>query len=98
VGVPGGVPYNPDNVLNGADVYVVRIMSDDTFGESKPCSNCIQILKSCQIYRVFYSVRNPDTEELSYRVEKVSEIEANHTSSGNKNLIRNGILTRIPRL
>lgn len=79
-------------------MYVVRIMADGTFGESKPCNNCIQILKKCQIYRVFYSVRNPETNDLCYKVEKIAEINADHVSSGSKGLIRRGMISRVPHL
>lgn len=77
-------------------MYVIRTMADNSFGNSKPCENCIRILKQCQIYRIYYSVKNDneDTTEISYKVEKISEIMADHISRGNKGLKRLNHLER----
>jgi hypothetical protein len=44
--------------LRGATMLVVRILSDGSFGESKPCKTCMPHLKKCmELYgmKVFYS-------------------------------------------
>jgi len=89
---------NKDIVLKGADVYVIRTMANDEFGNSKPCENCIRLLKQCQIYRVYYSIKNPETTEITYQVEKISEIRADHISRGNKSLKRIGYIEKNPRM
>jgi len=41
--------------LNNADVYVVRIRKDGSYGLAKPCLICTRILKSMGISRAYYS-------------------------------------------
>ena len=87
---------NKDIVLNGTDVYVIRTMANNKFGNSKPCENCIRILKRCQIYRVYYSVSNLENTELLYKMEKLTTIVPDHVSRGNKGLKRLNVVQRVP--
>ena len=59
------------------------------FGDSKPCAKCINIMQSCKINRIYYSIRYEDDEtEIYYIKEKVENIEKVHISSGDKALER----------
>jgi tRNA(Arg) A34 adenosine deaminase TadA len=65
-------------VTTGADLYVVYLHKDSTWGNSKPCSMCQQAITMAGIRRVYYTfnnttlkcVRVPDFETL----HKVYEI------------------------
>jgi len=43
------------NDLEGADVYVVRIRRDGSFGLAKPCHICTRILGSMGVAKAYYS-------------------------------------------
>lgn len=46
----------PKRVTQGAELYVVRRMSDGSLSNSKPCRVCTALIKTAGIRRVFYSV------------------------------------------
>jgi hypothetical protein len=78
-------PRGPNNVLNGLDLYVLRITADGSYGLSKPCYNCAKLLKKYQIYRVYYSLPG---KELTWKVEKVSDLEGTPSSGFRKLMSR----------
>jgi len=59
------------------DLYVAR----DNMTNSKPCQHCIEILQHFGIYRVIYSTTETDE---NYICEKVSNIENDWISKGNR--------------
>jgi len=44
-------PYD----VQGADLYICRLKATGAYGLSKPCDECLAILKSYMIRRVFFS-------------------------------------------
>ena len=63
----------------------MRIMSNGSFGLSKPCEECVKVLKEYKIYRVYYTLPG---SELTWVCEKVSEMESS-PSSGTRKMMRN---------
>ena len=43
---------------NGATVYVVRVARDGSWVSSKPCPDCMRILKSSKVKVVHYTISN----------------------------------------
>lgn len=67
--------------LNGMDIIVVRINNDASkLKNSRPCNNCIDILKKLGIRKVHYSNSNGDIV-----MERVCEMNKIHVSSWNRN-------------
>lgn len=62
-------------------LYVVRLSKNGEYMNSKPCSNCIHILKINNISKVYYSMGNN-----RFRVAKINDIEPTHSSQGSKHL------------
>lgn len=54
-------------------LVVYRIKSDGTYGNSKPCQNCIQTLKMYGLKSVLYS-----NESGNFVCEKIRHIQNNH--------------------
>jgi deoxycytidylate deaminase len=42
--------------LNGATIYVARVLKDGSPAMSKPCERCQAFLKSCGIKKVYYTI------------------------------------------
>ena len=64
--------------FNKCNVYVVRISNNkQDYLNSKPCYNCIKILKHYNLSKTYYS-----SENNSFSVEKIKDIESNHLSQG----------------
>jgi len=73
----------------GCDILVIRIDRTGKLNNSKPCNECIQMLKKYNINRVYYS--NSEGEIVC---EKVCQITTDHMSTGYQaieNLRRYGI-------
>lgn len=62
---------------NGCDLLVIRIDKNGNLNNSKPCNDCIRMLKEFNINRVYYS-----NSEGKIICEKVSHMTTNYTSSG----------------
>jgi len=62
------------------DIYIAR----DTMNFSKPCRNCITLMKHFGIYRAIYS---DNTNKNGYIMEKVSDIDSVHISFGDKSIL-----------
>lgn len=62
------------------DIYIAR----DTMTYSKPCKNCITLLRHFGIYRAIYS---DNSTKNGYVVEKISEIDSLHISFGDKSIL-----------
>lgn len=41
--------------LQGAKIYVSRIMKDGSFGLAHPCKHCLELIKSCGIKEVIFT-------------------------------------------
>ena len=54
----------------GATVFVARFRQDGSFGNAKPCSNCIQFLKTHRVKDVVWTTANQTLEFCS-----LSELE-----------------------
>ena len=57
------------------DIIVYRVGNDDQLLESKPCSECIKVLKKFNVKGVYYSKRNGT---ICY--ERIRNIKSNHLS------------------
>lgn len=44
--------------MQKVDLYVIRIDGDNNLVNSRPCYNCLQMMKAVGIHRVFYSIDN----------------------------------------
>ena len=42
----------------GNDLYVARVLRDNTLALSRPCNSCQQLIRAARIRRVFYSDKN----------------------------------------
>jgi hypothetical protein len=64
---------------DGCDLYVVRLRrdADGLWGLSKPCKECLEVLHSLGIRRVFYS-----TGANTWTCEKVSLMQTTYQTSG----------------
>ncbi len=61
-------------------LYVARASNkNDDFMNSKPCENCISILKDYQINKIFYSAGNN-----VFKMEKLCDIKSDHISLGHR--------------
>lgn len=66
--------------FNKCNIYVVRISNTTKeYLNSKPCSNCIKILKYYNLSKTYYS-----SENNSFSVEKIKDLKSNHLSQGFK--------------
>ena len=72
--------YKLNKKLTKTDILVFRTSSSG-IRNSKPCSECIQIMKKLNIRRVYYS-----TNEGSLVYEKVSNIESTHRSQMSRHI------------
>lgn len=46
---------------------------------SKPCKHCLQIMKSMNVKRVYYTVKTEDNK-VYYKCEKVKNMTSDHES------------------
>lgn len=46
----------------GSDLYVARVLRDNSLANSRPCTCCQQLIKEAGIRRVFYSDKNGFTQ------------------------------------
>jgi hypothetical protein len=65
------------------DMYVIRLNNDDELMNSKPCHNCLNVMRIFGIKNIYYSV---DGGEL--KKEKISELETDHYSIAHRNYMR----------
>jgi hypothetical protein len=56
------------------DLVVIRVMSSDELGNSRPCFNCLKLMKLVGIRKVYYSV-SPD-KIVGEKVSKMISIQA----------------------
>jgi deoxycytidylate deaminase len=68
--------------LNGRDIIVIRVNKNGRLRNSRPCNDCIDILKKLGIRRVHYS--DSDGNILVEQVEYMNKI---HVSSWNKRVM-----------
>ena len=54
----------PDDVLEGSEIYVVRLTKTDKWAMAKPCEICQKFLADAGIRRVYYSNENGEMESL----------------------------------
>jgi len=76
--------------FQGADLYVFRYVRRPDgwhLANSKPCRDCIKLIKKAKIRRVYYSV-GENHSEWPVACEKVRDLKSGHVSSGRAN--RNG--------
>lgn len=67
------------------DIYVVRIKElngELSTRNSKPCSNCIQMLRWLGIRKIYYTTGDLTNDE--YTCEKIIDIESDHISIANR--------------
>lgn len=68
------------------DIFVVKITihpnGHESFGMSKPCQMCINLMKKARIKRVFYSTGGDIIG--NWTCEKISNIKTNYISSANR--------------
>ena len=57
--------------LSKCDIIVVK----KSYGNSRPCVRCLDMLKKSGIRRIYYSF------ERNLKMEKINEMETNHVSS-----------------
>jgi len=72
--------------LKGADMFVVRLAGNGVgFANSRPCRDCLLVIKRYRLGRVFYS-----TENGSVVVRKVNEMDEKDaiTTSMERNRLR----------
>ena len=67
--------------LSQCDLYVIRIMANETFGMSQPCVSCTKMIKTAGIRRVYYSTND---NEIEYKYGK--HINTYHRCYGEQNL------------
>jgi len=61
-------------------LYVARASTtNDDYMNSKPCENCISILKNYQISKIYYS-----SGRNKFKVEKLNDIKSDHISLGHR--------------
>lgn len=68
-----------------ADVYVIRVLHDGSYGNARPCQECVNALRCAGVRRVFYSV-----EEGGLQMEWVNRMESNHLSIHQRNKSETG--------
>jgi deoxycytidylate deaminase len=63
----------------GGIMYVARVLqSDGTFAMSRPCRNCLKVLKSKRIKKVYYTISNNEFGVIN--LEKWDERTVNQGS------------------
>jgi len=88
IGKAGNV-LKGDKPYQGANLYVFRYQFIDgkwIIKGSKPCSNCVKLIKKSGIKRVFYSVS--DSEEVGVISVTAKKLENNYITSGSHTLSR----------
>jgi tRNA(Arg) A34 adenosine deaminase TadA len=63
--------------LSSYTIVVIRLGSDGTFKNSRPCSHCVNVLKFYNIKKVVYS-----SEDGLLITEKIKTMDSMHVSSG----------------
>lgn len=51
--------------LAGAELYVSRVCNSGRVGMARPCSNCLSLIQSVGIRKVFYTTDAGETEKFS---------------------------------
>lgn len=74
-----------EKLLKKTTIYVVRCDSKDKLQDSAPCKNCLNTLINLNIKRIVFSSK--DNTFIS-DTPKNLDIKINHTSAGNKFLIK----------
>ena len=54
----------PDDALEGADLYVVRVNKTGGWAMAKPCKICRKFLHDARLRRVFYSNKDGEMGEM----------------------------------
>jgi hypothetical protein len=72
----GGVfyPKGGNTKKKKYDLIVIRVMNSDELGNSRPCFNCLKLMKLVGIRKVYYSV-SPD-KIVGEKVSKMISIQA----------------------
>lgn len=50
--------------FTGCDLYIVRKRKNNTLGNSFPCKNCLEMVKSLNIRRIYFSTDNSFNHEV----------------------------------
>lgn len=53
------------NDLIGSEIYVSRVKPNGSCGLSKPCANCLNLIRSVGIKRVYYTTDHERDESMS---------------------------------
>jgi hypothetical protein len=76
IDIKGGAFYGNNIKNHNVAIIVIRINKADQIVNARPCINCLNMMKACNIKKVYYSISN---DELI--CEKVSNMVSIHVSA-----------------
>jgi len=83
--VPERGPVLYEATLNYCDLYLLRITrGTGAISGSRPCRECIRLLASYGVTRIFYT-----NDDGTVTIEKVREMKSTHSSAGYRNFFVN---------
>lgn len=74
------IKNNIKKCVKNIDIYIVKRNSNG-IGYSRPCKHCLEILKKCNIRRIYYSIHGLiKNNKIYYNVERCRDMKTNHLS------------------
>jgi deoxycytidylate deaminase len=70
------------NKRNKLDVFIIRVINNNgnyKLTYSKPCKNCLSLMKKYYVKRIFYTITE-NNNDIIYNMEKINDIFSEHLS------------------